>query len=566
MNGYFVRITYTEIREMNRYKKRKGCEQMSTEMEKKLHTFLEKLYAASGYKDNSTGYADNAIQFMNGNCTELCCNIDVRMIKGGTYKIKDYYLEDNELVDIRGASSIITEVQEKIVPDLLWQIVGFDCVIYKGGGNMLAVIPAENSPKDIGELLEQAADRCMLTANIAYVCSEPFPLSELLGAEYKSCVSNIEQLLTERKKSRAICDLKPISEMSGELLCDVELRLPEINSTQLFCSRCCKRIASYQIGREQMCGGCAHKYLVGSEHKKRFVSDYQTMLRKERYNFADSVRSPRKYEDIDEDHIAVVYADGNNMGGLIQKITKIMDMMDFSEFVKKTMPELVFHAMARCKVLCFEIVAVGGDDIFILLPADKAISFSYELIRMYKEAYDEHFTGNQSTLSVGVCIAKPSEKIKVMLETAEEKLKDAKKLMKQEKFTGESGSLSFAVMDSYEGVSAEYGKRSMLPYSYEQLIPVLKFVKDLQSKEMKTRIRNIAEAYANAESSAEMSLFFRYINAKESKAEKRITMPEVPGYILHDGYYEKDSDDVAFWEDIIDLMNYYDSSILGEVG
>ena len=86
--------------------------------------------------------------------------------------------------------------------------------------------------------------------------------------------------------------------------------------------------------------------------------------------------------------------------------------------------------LARCKVLCFEIVAVGGDDIFILLPADKAISFSYELIRMYKEAYDEHFTGNQSTLSVGVCIAKPSEKIKVMLETAEEKLKDAKKLMK----------------------------------------------------------------------------------------------------------------------------------------
>ncbi len=540
---------------------------MATEMEKKLHSFLENLYTASGYKENSVVYANDAIQFMNGSCDELSCDIDVCAIKGGTYKIKDYYLENNELIDIRGASSIITEVQEKVVPDVLQQTFGFDCVLYKGGGNMLAVIPVVNSPQNIGELLEQAADHCMLTANTAYVCSEPFPLSKLLGAEYRICIASIEQLLTERKKSRSICDLKPISEMTGELLCDVELCLPEIHSTQSFCSRCCKRIASYRFGMEQMCGGCAHKYLVGYEHKKRFVSDYQSMLRTEEYGFADKVKSPRKYEDIDEDHIAVVYADGNNMGGLIQKITRLTDMMDFSDFVKKTMPELVFRAMARCKVLCFEIVAVGGDDIFILLPAKKALSFSHELIRMYKEAYDEHFTGNQSTLSVGVCIAKPSDKIKIMLETAEEKLKDAKRLMKHEKFAKERGSLSFAVMDSYEGSLTSHENRSMLPYSYDQLLSVLKFVKDLQNKEMKTRIRNIAEAYANVESSAEMSLFFQYVNSKESKVEKQIRMPEIPGYVRRDGYYENDSgQDVAFWEDIIDLMNYYDGKMLGEVG
>lgn len=537
------------------------------EIEKKMHAFLEQLYATSGHKEDSVALADDAMQYMQGDSFELCCDIDVCAIKGGTYKIKDYYLENNELIDIRGASSIITEVQENVVPDLLKKTFGFDCVLYKGGGNMLAVVPATNAPENIGELLEQAAERCLLTANTAYVCSEPFPLSKLLGAEYRSCIAGIEQLLTERKKSRAICDLKPISEMTGESLCDVELHLPEIHSTESFCSRCCKRIASYRFGIEWMCGGCAHKYLVGSEYQQRFVSDYQTMLRKKQYDFADKVKSPRKYEDIDEDHIAVVYADGNNMGGLIQKITRLTDMMDFSEFVKKTMPELVFHAMARCRVLSFEIVAVGGDDIFILLPANKAITFSHELIRMYKEAYDEHFTGNLSTLSVGVCIAKPSEKIKIMLETAEDKLKDAKHMMKQEKYEKESGSLSFAVMDSYEGVSALHGKRSMLPYSYEQLMPVLKFVESLQNMNIKTRIRNIADAYANAESSDEMSLFFRYINAKESKVEKRIRMPEIHGYVRHDGYYVKDNgDDVSFWEDIIDLMNYYDCKMFGEVG
>lgn len=541
---------------------------MATETEKKLRAILEQLYAASGHQKDSAAFADDAMQYLQGSRSALRCNIDVRVIKGGTYKIKEYYLENNELTDIRGASSIITEVQEKIVPDLLWQTFGFDCVIYNGGGNMLAVIPAANSPENIGEMLEQAAERCLLTANIAYVCSDPFPLSDLLGTEYKSCIAAIEQLLTERKKSRAICDLQPVSEMNGETLCDIELHLPEIRATGAFCSRCCKRIASYRIGRNQMCGGCAHKYLVGSEQKQRFAADYQTLLRQKQYDFANAVISPRNYEDIDKDHIAVVYADGNNMGGLIQKITKITEMMDFSEFVKKTMPELVFRAMAKCSVLRFELVAVGGDDIFILLPAKKAIAFSSELIRLYKEAYDGHFAGNRSTLSVGICIAKPSDKIKVMLETAEDKLKEAKHLMKQDEYAKASGSLSFAVMDSYEGVSAAYQKqRSMLPYSYEQLLPVLNFVKDLQKKGMKTRIRNIADAYMNVESAAEMSLFFRYVNAKETKENKRIRMPEIPGYICRDGYYENGSgQDAAFWEDIIDLVNYYDGKTIGEAG
>ena len=540
----------------------------NSKMEQKLHAFLESLYGAGGHDQDNTALADDAMEFLHGKRPKLACDIQVRVIKGGTYKIKEYYLENNELSDIRGASSIITEVQEKIVPDLLWQIFGFDCVIYNGGGNMLAVVPAQNAPKEIGEMLEEAAQRCLVTANIAYVCSEPFPLSMLLGAEYKSCISSIEQLLTERKKSRAVCDLMPASTLEdGERLCGVELHLPEPHGTELFCSRCCKRLASYQLGKLRMCGGCAHKFLVGSEQKHRFVSEYRDMLRQGGYDFASDVRFPRNYEDIDADHIAVVYADGNNMGGLIQQISNITDMMDFSDFVKKTMPKLVFRAMAECKVLCFEIVAVGGDDIFILLPAKNAVAFSQKLIQMYKEAFDGHFAGNRSTLSVGICIAKPSEKVKIMLETAEEKLKDAKHLMKQEQYAGASGSLSFAVMDSYEGASAVHGKRTMLPYSYEQLIPVLRFVGQLQRREMKTRIRNIAEAYANVESSAEMSLFFRYINAKESKAEKRITMPEIPGYVRCDGFYETPSgQDTAFWEDIIDLMNYYDGGLRGEVG
>ena len=536
---------------------------MAKDMEKKLREILAALYQASGHKDDCDALASNAVQYMLGETTELHHDIAVRAVKGGTYKIKDYYLENNELTDIRGASAIITEVQEKIVPALLQETVGFDSIIYNGGGNMLALIPA-SAPADIGDTLEHAAERCLLTANVAYICTEPFPLSELLSTGYNHCIAGIESELNERKKSRSVCDYQPVSEMNGEKLCEVLLRLPEAQNSGDYCERCCKRLASYSLGSKKMCGGCAHKYLVGSEYKERFADDYRQYLRQEQFDFAETVLSPKEYKDIDKDNIAVVYADGNNMGGLIQNFTNITDMMDFSDFVKKTMTMLVYRAMAACSVQCFEIAAVGGDDIFILLPAKKSISFSQKLIGFYKQAFDAHFAGNHSTLSVGICIAKPKDKIKVMLEAAEEELRRAKHLMKQDDYANASGSLSFVVMDSYEGVSTTHGTRSMLPYSYEQLLPVLEFADHMRENNLSSRIRNIAEAYTNAESAAEMALFFRYINAKEKDDGKRIRMPEIPGYMRRDGFYEdKNGNTVSFWEDIIDLMNFHKNTERG---
>lgn len=541
---------------------------MADEMEKRLCGILEQLYAADAGPGDSQALAQDALRFMRGETGALQRDIRVRAVKGGVYKIKEYYLENNELSDIRGASAVITEVQERIVPDLLWQLIGFDGVIYNGGGNMLALIPADLPGEigDIGETLEQAAERCMLTANVAYICTEPFPISELLGAGYRKCAARIELMLTERKKARAVCDICPQSEMNHAQLCGVTLALNRIEVSGAMCSRCCKRIASYAVGEAAMCGGCAHKYSVGRVHRQRFLSEYQSYLRQNRFGFAGSVVSPQNYEEIDESHIAVVYADGNNMGGLIQNIRCITDMMDFSQFVKETMPRLVFRAMAVCGVQRFELVAVGGDDIFILLPAVKAVSFSRELIALYKSAFDAHFAGNRSTLSVGICIAKPSDKVKVMLEAAEGRLKKAKSQMRLPENAAGSGSLSFTVMGSYEGVSAGYAKRrSMLPYTYEQLLPVLAFVKKWQPHKITTRIRNIADAYANAESPEEMRIFFRYVNAKETTPEKRIVLPEIPGYKRCDGYYENDAgEDSAFWEDIIDLMKFYDPTTVRE--
>ena len=54
--------------------------------------------------------------------------------------------------------------------------------------------------------------------------------------------------------------------------------------------------------------------------------------------------------------------------GVIQQLTKITQMMQFSRNVKKIAEEIVFKAMGEYGIDKFEVVGLGGDDIFIIIP------------------------------------------------------------------------------------------------------------------------------------------------------------------------------------------------------
>jgi CRISPR-associated protein Cmr2 len=103
-----------------------------------------------------------------------------------------------------------------------------------------------------------------------------------------------------------------------------------------------------------------------------------------------------------KDFIAYIYADGNNMGGYIQKEIKTpQDYQKFSEDVELATQYAVYQAFAEnlhphelhnlnnndeestlgngALVHPFEIITIGGDDIFLIVPANKALAIA-ELI------------------------------------------------------------------------------------------------------------------------------------------------------------------------------------------
>jgi CRISPR-associated protein Cmr2 len=92
--------------------------------------------------------------------------------------------------------------------------------------------------------------------------------------------------------------------------------------------------------------------------------------------------------------VAYIYADGNNVGGYIQKIRTALDYQAFSNDVSIATEYAVYLALAQhlrpryidadpdsgfdqaARIHPFEIVTIGGDDVLLIVPADKALEIT----------------------------------------------------------------------------------------------------------------------------------------------------------------------------------------------
>ncbi len=503
------------------------------------------------------------------NCIDLLTdnkkfNTDIKMkiLKGGSYKIKNYYLENYKLSDIRGASVLLTHVEEDIIPKMISDKFIPECIVYSGGGNIFAVVP-DSCDENFALELEMAAKELLISADIAYYVSETMQLSEVLGGNYRINMATVENRLNERKKLIVNCSDKVKSRYLNRKINIVSEKAEDsfetdINGTEIndnaVCAACGKRTAFYMLDNDKLCASCVHKRTVGSAAKRsRYINRFNLYNTKEAYPV-------RSLSDISEEYIAVVYGDGNNMGGIIQNFTKITQMMEFSRDVKNIVDKAVFESMNEHNMTRFEVVGLGGDDVFVIVEGEKAIKFTVSMIRKYNSRFEKYRRAGQvSTMSAGIAIAKTDMPIRVVIDKAEEKLSEAKSIAKLKK--DNCGSLSFEIMDNFDGRDestqyTSYGAiRSMLPYYTDTAEDIIRMTDEFSENINKTRIRNVLDAFENAESAEEADLFLNYFNAKNR--ESIVELLPVDGYTIKGGFYtDHDGKRYIVWNDILTMMDF----------
>jgi CRISPR-associated protein Cmr2 len=283
--------------------------------------------------------------------------------------------------------------------------------------------------------------------------------------------------------------------------------------------------------------------------------------------------------------VAYIYADGNNMGGYIQKIQTPQEYQQFSDDIFKATEQSVYKALAKHLhphllknikdqdkvqrnghwIHPFEILTIGGDDVMLIVPADKALviaktigeefelillarnnhyvvikeKYHPELVHRYSEK-DRVFEHQQCILSMssGVLITAEDTPIYYAEKLTTQLLKSAKKQAKElKKYGYYGGTVDFLVMKSVTMISSnisdfrtngltKFGAKKpklklyAAPYTLYELSGLLETAKALKAKDAefpKSQLYQIRSLLERGKQTAMLN--YRYFRVRLSNKE-----------------------------------------------
>ncbi len=262
-------------------------------------------------------------------------------------------------------------------------------------------------------------------------------------------------------------------------------------------------------------------------------------------------------------YVGLVVADGDNIGRQIECSTSLQTYKNKSDALTEGMPEVVYAALAEylsvqkgvtrrfnreVNVHPFEILTIGGDDLLLVVPGDRALSIAMDLSRFFAQRFCGHSADgpplfDNPSLSVGVVIADLHTPIYFMRGIAEELLNNAKKKTAHQKaraVSGETaeceGAIDFLVLKSQLTLASSlrnlrsippmlyadhFAKERLLltgrPYRIRDFDDLIKSVRDL-SGFPRSQLHQLDRALHHGRLSS--TLFFLYQYARMRKPEK----------------------------------------------
>lgn len=483
-------------------------------------------------------------------------NIQVDVVKGGITKIKEYMLETEKLKQLRGASALIKFANIDLTKQVVLSQSNLipECIVYCNGGNDLLIVPAGYG-KEICKELENKYSQVLLGGKFAFeyvTCT----LDQALF-EYKKISKIVTDKLSKRQMFK-IYPTNPALSIDKLYINQTELRFekPTVFSQQaVVCDTCLIRDAHYIVyeGVEtlHLCSVCYLKYVVGMKIRHIFKEEYCT--KKNISNFADI----KQIDSIDEigDYIAIIYGDGNNMGNVVMNIENIVQMTYFSRKLDRVTINSVYDAIYRYlgDELKFETVILGGDDIFIIVPAEYAIDIAKDIITSFDSAFS-----NAITMSVGILITKPTVPIYSAFRIVSTLLKRAKRYIKQHKI--ESGSVDVEVLTGVNFDAKELNKKVIFPCEVSRLEKIKEAILSIKKNIATTKIYTFKEASEKL-LPEEFGLYYLFSKARDSKlnildsALEQVVDSRRFTYIAG---YAKDKQNKIYspWQEIVDIYDF----------
>ena len=314
-------------------------------------------------------------------------------------------------------------------------------------------------------------------------------------------------------------------------------------------------------------------------------------------------------------YIGLVYADGNGMGKIIKTLDLPETYRQFSKIVDESIREACFTALNQVsesetksvrnalknqkpfKALPADILLLGGDDLLVVLPADRSLDFAQKATETFQhltqkkiDALEDEKTrgffykqlGNEGfTISCGVAIAKSNYPFYLLLDLAEELLKNAKRkdsLYSHSEADGDAridfhvvaGANSYALAqvreETYLAKTGASAPRTLRPLSCRQLEQLRENIQELRAAGFPHSKLHALQAAALLPNWIKTSMHIQEIFARcqhgQDRSQRRALWESIDsmcpkGYSFEFPWFKRDDQRLLCVSDLVDAYRLF---------
>lgn len=353
-----------------------------------------------------------------------------------TDSIKSYVFATSKLKEIRGASTLLDYLNDTRIP----RLVGLNRMVYAGGGTALAKV---DDARQAEQLIQQVEQMYRLETKAAEVTGAyiEMPDPDVKFGEYVRRLNFQLRLQKEAKLRQRSWLTSPLLKACKSCGQYPASRLAKAEDA-FICNAChIKRMWNQKIRDQER-----DSKTLNANSPSRLVQLLAYAYGENKWPHITLDNAPEDFNEIGEfaspkGYIGFIYCDGNRMGNLISLLETSEAFKKFSEEIRITLKNMTFDTLLEyfpeenlTDTLPFEIIFLGGDDLMLVVAADKAIEIAISLCQEFekrtKPILEESGVSKQReylSLSTAVVFAHASLPIYHLQSIVDDLLKSAKR-------------------------------------------------------------------------------------------------------------------------------------------
>lgn len=470
-------------------------------------------------------------------------------------KIQSYIFATNKLKEIRGASYLLSEINEKETMRILRS--KYAKPILSIGGMTKAIFDDEDDAKAFLSEVEKLYTDVSISVTTHI---------EPIDGNFSSALGKGEKAIRRKKESKQYSyQLNTFPYYKRCSLCSIYPAIKKDKKYDWLCASCSAKRGQSKEGLD------IHKMI-----KKRFKQN------------GKDIRFPSEFSKIGgssrrEGYMGFIMADANRMGEKIRGIQNQDELRQFSEKVEKInkscLVDAIWHAFENTtlkdNLLPVNILILGGDDLMMVTTAETATKIALEYCENFQKDTKEDSSTPGISISAGVVIAKDTYPINSYVALGEELLKMAKKKSREYldlEDHKEVGTIDYKVVTAAFSESIKitrykkdrYYKKdnnefllTFKPYSLEDMKKLIEFGAEFKNNFPRNKIKSLEKILRLGKE--ESTLEFLTMKSRLSNDQKALMNKFLGEFNIIDQMpWRKENDE--YKTNLLDLVEIYEFS------